>query len=168
MAPNQDQNSPYTQEQLNAYFSRISFPVAKYPTIAPDRARSQEGLAYLAALQKYQLASVPFENLALHYSPEKVVSIDKDDLFEKIVGRDRGRGGYCMENNSFFGWVLQSLGFEVVATGARVTVGDGMTGWLVLCSLDYSLSWFQFPSESLWGSSWGHFMVAWLRFIKGP
>ncbi len=137
MAPNQVQNSPYTKEQLNAYFSRISFPVTKYPTITPEIARSQDGLEYLAALQKYQLASVPFENLALHYSREKFVSIDKEDLFEKIVGRNNGRGGYCMENNFFFECVLKSLGFEVVPTGARVTVGDGMTGWLVIYSLDY-------------------------------
>lgn len=52
-----------------------------------------------------------------------MISLDKEDLFEKIVTLERG--GYCMENNLLFSTVLRTLGFEVVATGARV----GPNGW---------------------------------------
>jgi arylamine N-acetyltransferase len=72
-------------------------------------ARTEEGLFYLSALQKYQLSHVPFENLLLHYSKEHFVSLDNDDLFEKVVASRNGRGGYCMENSTFFRTVLKLL-----------------------------------------------------------
>jgi arylamine N-acetyltransferase len=34
-----------------------------------------------------------------------------------------------MENNTLFGIVLKTLGFEVVATGARVLLSGGSGGW---------------------------------------
>ncbi len=119
----------YTRDQIEAYLSYISFPVSKYKAITLESARTEDGLIYLAALQKYQLSNVPFENLLLHYSKERLISIDKNDLFEKIVASKNGRGGYCMENNTFFGTVLKTLGFEVIPTGARVLLSGGSGGW---------------------------------------
>ena len=118
----------YTREQLDAYLSYISFPVTKYK-ISPEIAKTYDGLAYLVALQKYQLARVPFENLELHYSKERHISLDPNDLFDKIVLCRNGRGGFCMENNGLFGVVLKSLGFEVIPTGARVLLSGGDGGW---------------------------------------
>lgn len=43
-----------------------------------------------------------------------------------------GRGGYCMENNCFFGTVLRSIGFDVYSAGARVKSPSGYGGWSVL------------------------------------
>lgn len=40
-----------------------------------------------------------------------------------------GRGGYCMENNCFFGTILRSIGFDVYSAGARVKSPDGYGGW---------------------------------------
>ena len=119
----------YSQEQVNTYLSYISFPVAKYKPVTPETARSEYGLTYISALQKYQLSHVPFENLILHYSKERQVSLDKDDLFEKVVGAKNGRGGYCMENNKFFGTILRTMGFEIVPIGARVLLSGGSGGW---------------------------------------
>lgn len=128
MSANGDSERLYSQEQIDSYLSYISFPVTKY-TITPGSARTEDGLAYLSALQKYQLARVPFENLQLHYSQEHHISLDRDDIFEKIVNSRNGRGGYCMENNTFFGTVLKTLGFEVISTGARVLLSGGSGGW---------------------------------------
>lgn len=119
----------YTGEQIKAYLSYISFPVTKYKTITAESARIEDDLDYLSALQKYQLSHVPFENLLLHYSKERLISLDQDDLFEKIVASRNGRGGYCMQNNTFFGTVLQTLGFEVIPTGARVLLSGDPGGW---------------------------------------
>lgn len=119
----------YTQEQIDAYLSYISFPIAKYRKITPETTQTEHGLAYLTALQKYQLAKVPFENLILHYSKDHRVSVDKDDIFEKIVGTKSGRGGYCMENNMFFGTVLKTMGFDVFAIGGRVLLESERPGW---------------------------------------
>jgi arylamine N-acetyltransferase len=118
----------YTRDQIDDYFSYISFPVTNF-NITPNSASTGEGLVFLSALQKYQLSRVPFENLALHYSKERHISLDQQDLFEKIVASKNGRGGYCMENNAFFGTVLKTLGFEVIPTGARVLLSGGSGGW---------------------------------------
>jgi len=75
-------------------------------------------LKFLTQLQQHQLCTVPFENLSLHYSSHHTISIDAEYLYSKIVGN--GRGGYCMENNCFFGTVLRTLGFTVYSAGARV------------------------------------------------
>jgi arylamine N-acetyltransferase len=115
------QNTPrdlYTLEQVNNYLSRIDFPLDKWPGTTLTTASSEHGLELLTQLIKYQLCKVPFENLSLHYSANPFISIDKDDLYEKIV--TRRRGGYCMELNHFFGTILKTLGYEVVPTGGRV------------------------------------------------
>jgi len=65
------------------------------------------------------MARVPFENLVLHYSTHHSVILERDFLFDKMVVR--GKGGYCMENNLFFATVLRTLGYTVLAGGARVS-----------------------------------------------
>ncbi|ROT38382.1 acetyltransferase-like protein [Sodiomyces alkalinus F11] len=109
--------SSYTPAQLDAYFERIDYPRSAHP----------EGrLALVDALQARQLAYVPFEDLTLHYSPHRVLSLEPDDLFEKIV--QQRKGGYCMELNTLFGAVLRGLGFKVMHLGGRVMTPDGWTG----------------------------------------
>jgi arylamine N-acetyltransferase len=108
----------FTPEQLSQYFTHISFP-SSLPV--------SHSLAYLSELQKYHLATVPFENLTLHYSKHHLLSLDPQDLFNKIVVRRMG--GYCMEINAFFGDVLRSLGFTVFSTGGRVKSGKEYLGW---------------------------------------
>ncbi|KAI9717185.1 MAG: hypothetical protein M1812_004933 [Candelaria pacifica] len=122
----------YSQEQLSRYFKHIHLP-QKYHPIDPKTAKTKDGLAFLVALQKYQLSKVPFENLSLHYSKYHSISLDPQDLYVKVV--ERGYGGYCMENNCFFGTVLRSLGYDVYSAGARVSnatnglPGGGYEGW---------------------------------------
>lgn len=110
----------YTQGQLEAYFKHINFPPSAHPPA------SDGPLALLTALQTRQIGCVPFEAISLHYSKERKLYLDPDDLFEKIVRG--GRGGYCMELNTFFGAVLRSMGFHVMATGGRVFAPYGWTG----------------------------------------
>src|SRR4051812_17438375 len=107
----------YSDEQINTYLSLISFPTSKYGNFSAKTASAEDALEYLTTLQKHHLSTVPFENLDLHYSTHRIVSIDKDDMYEKIVTLNRGRGGYCMQVNLFFATVLKSLGFELIATG---------------------------------------------------
>ncbi|KAI2818229.1 hypothetical protein CBS115989_5343 [Aspergillus niger] len=114
----------YSLEQLGRYFDRIGLP-DKYREallLMQDEAElnAQSALALLKALQRYQLAAVPFENLNLHYAVHRSISIDPHKLFEKIVDSNSRRGGYCMENSVLFGTVLRSLGYEVTAVGGRV------------------------------------------------
>ncbi|KAI9806049.1 MAG: N-terminal acetyltransferase [Piccolia ochrophora] len=121
----------YTPTQLDRYFNHIAFD---RPRISPDDAKSAKGLEYLTALQKRHMFKVPFENLSLHYSKHRFLSIDPEDLYAKVV--ERGHGGYCMENNCFFETVLRSLGFQLYSAGARVSSAvsggnqdQGFDGW---------------------------------------
>lgn len=109
----------YTEAQLDQYFRHIGFD---------SNSHAGNTLARLAELQRRHLARVPFENVTLHYSRHRHLSLDLEDLFEKIVLH--GRGGYCMEVNTFFAAVLRSLGYTLISSGGRVRepVG-GLTGW---------------------------------------
>ena len=114
--------STYSKDQLHKYFDRIFLPEEHRIHLHSERqnATPNEQLSLLANLKKYHLAAIPFENLELHYSPTKTVSLEPQFLFQKIVSRGHGRGGRCMETNCLFGTVLRSLGFDVYSAGARV------------------------------------------------
>jgi arylamine N-acetyltransferase len=100
----------YTPSQISQYLHHISLPL-KFANSNPD-------LQLLAALQRHHLASIPFENLALHYSPPpRTVSLDPQAVYDKFIVRHRG--GYCMEQNLFFAHMLRGLGFTVYSAGAR-------------------------------------------------
>jgi arylamine N-acetyltransferase len=111
-------NSQYTSTQVDQYLARIGFPIDKWPKVTLANASTEAGLTYLTKLQKYQISKVPFENLSLHYSKFPGLSLDKEDIFEKIVAKRKG--GYCMELNYLFATILKTLGYEVIQTGARV------------------------------------------------
>lgn len=127
--PNTDPSvrETYTPAQIVQYLDRISLP-AKYRTspiltsISPTNAAANtpDALILLEKLIRYQIAAVPFENLELHYSTHHTITLDPTHLFDKIVARAAGRGGYCMENTCLLGTVLRSLGYEVMTTGGRV------------------------------------------------
>ena len=122
------QRPTYSKPQIEEYFNRISLP-QRYREQAFEIARSKDTdnqLEFLTSLQQHQLCNVPFENLSIHYSPHHTVSIDADHLYTKIVDNARGRGGYCMENNCFFGTILRTLGFDIYSVGARIA--DAVNG----------------------------------------
>lgn len=96
-----DETNP---SRITKYLRRIGF------------AGSLDGsLATLALLQERHLTSVPYENLDILLG--RPLSLEVDDLYEKIV--EQGRGGYCFELNALFGWLLRELGYPVVDLMAR-------------------------------------------------
>ncbi|KAL2158820.1 hypothetical protein VTH06DRAFT_4012 [Thermothelomyces fergusii] len=111
----------YSDEQLRQYLDHIGFR---------GDARQQSSadpLGCLTRLQHRHMARVPFESLSLHYSRHRLLCLDPEDLFRKIV--DRGRGGYCMEVNTLFAAVLRTLGFTLFSAGGRVRGPNGYKGW---------------------------------------
>ena len=115
----------YTNEQLDRYFETIQLP-AKYRESTMGSSKDaasvnpSEALSFLTSLIKYQIAGIPWENLELHYSSHHTISVDPLHVFQKVVERRSGRGGYCMENTLLLGTVMRSLGYDVMTTGARV------------------------------------------------
>lgn len=118
----------YSAAQLHAYFTLIALPPVflSSPLLAePALARTAtHGLPFLSALMRHHMAAIPYENLALHYSPhcDKMASyamLDMQEVYSHIVEGGMGRGGRCMQMNGMFAIVLRSLGFDVMNTAAR-------------------------------------------------
>ena len=105
--------SPCTTSQIDYYLDYISLP---------SRYRRNQNLPLdidlLSALQACQLASIPYDNLSLHYTSERMISLDPQHLFNKFT--QNGRGGYCMETSLFFNHVLRALGFKAYTAGVRI------------------------------------------------
>ena len=133
----------YTEAELRQYFARVCVPSSSWDSLLSVRGvPASEQLARLTQLMKHQLLKVPFENLTQHYSWHRTVDVSPRHLFRKIVGQPQshveeedgeakagkrfwgsggaGRGGYCMEVNTFFHTVLLSTGYDVHMSGARV------------------------------------------------
>ncbi|XP_034741119.1 arylamine N-acetyltransferase, pineal gland isozyme NAT-10-like isoform X2 [Etheostoma cragini] len=96
---------------LDEYFKRIGL---HGPYDNPD-------LATLKLIHKQHVMSIPFENLSIHSGETNIM--DLEVIFNKIV-RSR-RGGWCLENNFLFGWVLREMGYETTMLGSRVFGSTG-------------------------------------------
>ncbi|KAK3069796.1 hypothetical protein LTR53_011583 [Teratosphaeriaceae sp. CCFEE 6253] len=119
----EEERPRYSTSELQDYFERISLPARyrEHPILRDGSlAKTKEyGLPFLRNLARYHTCNVPFENLELHYSVSRKITLDPSDLYTKIVRRRRG--GRCMENNTFFATVLRSLGYELRNCGGRVS-----------------------------------------------
>ena len=90
---------------LRRYLDRIGYRGDARPTVST-----------LASLLPVHACSVPFENIDVQLG--RTLTIDVEDAYEKIV--ERGRGGWCYEQNGLFGWALAELGFEVMRVAGAV------------------------------------------------
>ncbi|XP_037339695.2 arylamine N-acetyltransferase, pineal gland isozyme NAT-10-like [Pungitius pungitius] len=92
--------------KLEEYFERIGF----------HGSFDKLDLATLKLIHTQHVTSVPFENLSIHCGEKNVM--DLEATFNKIVRRRRG--GWCLENNFLFGWVLREMGYDTTSLGSRV------------------------------------------------
>lgn len=89
---------------LQAYFDRTGFQGA-----------ASADFATLKCMMRCQLFSVPFENLDVQQG--KVVSLVPEEIYRKIV--ERNRGGYCYEVNGLFAMALNALSIPYQFVAAR-------------------------------------------------
>lgn len=108
-----------TEEQLTNVLEHIGYPKAKHHA---------DPLQRLHQLMLHHISRVPFENVALHYSATHTLSLELDDLYNKVVVQSKG--GYCVELNALFAALLRGLGYSVLTVGGRVRAGQPTyTGW---------------------------------------
>lgn len=93
---------------ISAYFERIGYTGNREPSVQT-----------LHALHLAHVTAIPFENLDILLGCP--IRLDLPSLQAKLV--NSRRGGYCHEQNMFFGAVLEMLGFRVTRLAARVYVG---------------------------------------------
>jgi arylamine N-acetyltransferase len=109
----------FSPSQLEAYFNRIQLPTEYRPASSPPLS-----LKFLTALHIHHITTIPYENLCMHYSKDRIISLSPQDLFKKIVTKNCGRGGYCMESSLLFLHILRDLGFSVYPTGVRIRLRE--------------------------------------------
>jgi len=105
--------SAYTVSQIDKYLDYIQIPLRYHRISSPKL-----DIDFLNVLHTYQISAIPYENLTLHYSRTRDISLDPQHLFVKLM--ENGRGGYCMENSIFFNHILRALGFRAYTAGVRV------------------------------------------------
>jgi N-hydroxyarylamine O-acetyltransferase len=103
---------PVDHETAAAYLNRVGMT-------APAAADA----AGLRTLHRAHQLTVPFENLSIHLG--EPISLDEDDLIDKIVRRRRG--GFCYELNGTFALLLETLGAQVSRVAARVYGEAGLS-----------------------------------------
>ena len=91
------------------YFKRIGFQ---------EQIRQDKRI--LDQLMLAHQCHIPYENLDVYYNCGGI-SLEKKDLFEKLILRERG--GYCFELNGSFYYLLKELGFTVYPCFCRVQKG---------------------------------------------
>lgn len=89
---------------LDRYLDRIHF-----------RGQAKATLGTVIRLMRCQLMSIPFENLDVQ--AKKIVSINPNDIVDKLVNRKRG--GYCYEVNGLFSLALDALSIPHYFVAAR-------------------------------------------------
>lgn len=94
---------------ISRYLARIGYTGPMTPDVPT-----------LAALQTAHLYAVPYENLDILRG--KPISLQIDDIFEKVVLRRRG--GYCFELNELFGGLLRAFGYGVTDLFGRFLKGE--------------------------------------------
>ncbi|KAF2156962.1 cysteine proteinase, partial [Myriangium duriaei CBS 260.36] len=116
--------SSLTPSQLSSYLSHLRLP--KSLLSAP------RDIYLLRLLHTLHLASLPYENLALHYSPTHDNSILPSDLYTKCISPSpsssspsRGRGGYCLELSVLYLNLLRAVGFNAYPSMARIRLRRG-------------------------------------------
>ena len=109
-----DMAKTYTPAQVAQFLTLLDVP-PKYRAI--DTAPT---LGFLRTLHTHMISTIPYETLDLHYSTNRQIQLDPVALFQKLVADGRGRGGYCLENNQLFLYMLRDLGFEAYPVGAKI------------------------------------------------
>ncbi len=96
---------------LRKFFVRIG--------MSPDT-KIEKTYEFLKEVQYNCVTKIAYENLDI--LNKKPLSLENDDLFEKIV--EKGRGGYCFEVNGLLAYMLREAGFEVNEHFARYLRGE--------------------------------------------
>ncbi len=97
-------------DKINAFLSRIGL----------TGTTPEHTVEFLSNVQESCVLTIPYENLDILDSIP--VSLEKDDIFDKIVTRHRG--GYCFELNALLHHMLEEMGFEVRSCFARFLRGE--------------------------------------------
>jgi len=76
----------------------------------------QVNLENLKKLQQRHFQTFCFENLDMHMG--KKIDYSLETTYDRLM--NKSRGGYCLQLNTMFGWLLRHLGYEVFFTPCHI------------------------------------------------
>ncbi|KLO17974.1 cysteine proteinase [Schizopora paradoxa] len=103
--------SEYSAAQIHDYLCHISFP--NPPSIRDIEEKSFEcTVENLRTMTRLNRLTFPFENTAMHYSPEHVIHTSPQEVFDWMVTKNRGYGSHCCGLGILVLGVLRGLGYR--------------------------------------------------------
>ncbi|KAM6500005.1 hypothetical protein JOM56_005513 [Amanita muscaria] len=117
--------SHYSARQLSLYLDRIGYT----PKEHSDENLIADGLfpanlENLGRLIPLHLLAFPFENTAMHYTPEHAMELEPHNLYRRLM--DERKGSYCLGHNSFFLYVLRGLGYRAYNIVGKVNIHNDL------------------------------------------
>uniref|UniRef100_A0A3Q3E250 arylamine N-acetyltransferase n=1 Tax=Labrus bergylta TaxID=56723 RepID=A0A3Q3E250_9LABR len=93
-------------------------------------------LETLKLIHKQHVMTVPFENLSMHCR-ERIV-MDLEATYSKIMRNNRG--GWCLENNFLFGWVLREMGYDCTTLNSKCFMTP-LNDYYIFCLINEGGVW---------------------------
>lgn len=114
------------KENILKYLKRIKYDEENIPL---------PNIENLKKLHLLHVKNIPFENILIHYSQQKIINIEPFNIFDKIVNKNHG--GYCFELNGLFSLLLKSIGYEIYTGSCRVSkdFSNSITEFQGLCHM---------------------------------
>ncbi|KDQ51844.1 hypothetical protein JAAARDRAFT_198720 [Jaapia argillacea MUCL 33604] len=113
--------SCYTPLQVAQWLNRISYP--SETTVTETEISSGTfpiNFETLTILVRLHLVAFPYENTAMHYTPDHDMDVTPEGVFERLVSEHKGKGSYCFGLNTLLLGMLRGLGYRAYASVARV------------------------------------------------
>ncbi|KIL56214.1 hypothetical protein M378DRAFT_89691 [Amanita muscaria Koide BX008] len=113
--------SCYSPGQLSRYLTRIGYtPKEHSEETFIANGNFPANLENLERLMRFHLLAFPFENTAMHYTPNHVIDMDPQNLYRRLV--DERKGSHCFGVNTCALYILRGLGYRAYNVAARVNV----------------------------------------------
>ncbi|KDQ51843.1 hypothetical protein JAAARDRAFT_40667 [Jaapia argillacea MUCL 33604] len=111
----------YTPLQVTQWLDRISYP-NKTPVTETEISSGTFpiNLETLTTLVRVHLVAFPFENTAMHYTPDHDMDVTPEGVFDRLVSEKKGKGSYCFGQNTLLLGMLRGLGYRAYPSAGRV------------------------------------------------
>ncbi|ORY49011.1 cysteine proteinase [Rhizoclosmatium globosum] len=129
-------SSSNQSSRLHAALNRIGFYSSKQTEHSEALPLPPATVETLFQIHRCLITSIPYENLSVYFPPawyvpgqvvaadglpEPPIRVDIDSVFNKLV--EQKRGGFCLELNTLYSWILTTLGYSVTTHLCKMVMG---------------------------------------------
>lgn len=111
--------SYYSAAQVVQWLSHINYETT-FTEQEISSGHFPANLHNLSTLVRLQLLTYPFENTAMHYTPDHYMDVSPEGTFRRLV--EEHKGSYCFGQSTLFLGMLRGLGYRAYPGLARVNL----------------------------------------------